>query len=175
MILKHTNLNLPGNLRLAGIALALATLLGGAAYLFAQPTDTPIVIGDGSLTMGSAVAWSSFTGTGSTHAHPNANKSITSVDVTMPAMSDTVTFSGEKAEIDVTYAGTFSIKVASGSNGRRLTVNTDFSAFHQGADANHLVHNNATGTITHVTVLRNGTVALDSAASGHTQVVIHYQ
>jgi hypothetical protein len=175
MIPNHFNLNVLGNLRRAAIAVALAAILGGTAYMSAQAGDSPIVILDGSLTMQSAVAWSSFTGTGNAHVHPNANKSIGSVEVTMPAMSDTIAFSGEKAEIEVTYADTFSIKVASGSNGKRLTVNTDFSAFRPGADANQLSHTNATGHITHVTVRRNGAVALDSAASGHTKVVIHYQ
>jgi predicted secreted protein len=175
MILNHSNLNALRNPRLAGIVLALAAILAGAAFLSAQPRDTPIVIGDGSLTMESAVPWSSFTGTGTSHGHPNAGKSITSVDVTMPALNQTVTFNAEKAEIDVTYADTFGIKVSSGAGGKRLTVNTDFSAFHAGVDSNHLSHNNATGSITHVTIVRNGTVALDSAASGHTKVVIHYQ
>lgn len=175
MILHHSNLKALGNPRLAGIALALAAILAGTAFLSAQPRDTPIVIGDGSLTMESAVPWSSFTGTGNSHGHPHVNKSITSVEVSMPSLNHTIAFNGEKAEINVTYADTFSIKVASGAGGRRLTVNTDFSAFRPGADANHLSHSNAAGKITHVTIVRNGTVALDSAASGHTKVVIHYQ
>jgi hypothetical protein len=173
---KHLNLNRTGRRRLTGIVLALLpAILGGTAYLLAQPGDTPIVIGDGSLTMQSAVPWSRFSGTGHAHGHPDATKAVTSVDITMPALSHTVSFSGEKAEVDVTYAGTFNITVATGSNGKKLMVNTDFGSFHQGADANHLVQNNGTGVITHVTVLRNGAVAFDSAASGHTNIVIHYQ
>jgi hypothetical protein len=156
------------------LALLAATL--GTAFLWAQPTDTPIVIGDGSLTMASVgVPWSSFTGSGATHGHPNANKSVTSIDVAMPAMSNTVTFNpGEQAEVHVTYAGTFDIDVFTGPSGNKLAVKTDFTQFHA-ADANHLAQNNATGIITHVTILRAGTVAFDSAASGHTVVTVHYK
>lgn len=163
------------NLRPTGIGLALLMLLGGIAYLPAQPGDTPIVIGDGSLTMQSAVPWSSYAGTGTAHSHPQVAKSVTSVEVTMPALDHTIPFKGEQAEVTIVYAGTFTIRLATSPNGKKLVVNTDFGSFRQGGDANHLVHTNATGSISHVTVTRNGAVAFDSAASGHTKVVIHYQ
>jgi len=164
-----------GHLRPAAIVLPLLALLSGAVYLAAQPGDTPIVIGDGSLTMQSAVLWSSFTGQGHARTHPHATKSITSVDITMPALRHTVSFSGDQVEVDVTYASTFPITISTTNGGRRLVVDTDFGSFHAGADGNHLVHNNASGTITNVKVKRNGAVVFDSPASGHTTVTIHYQ
>jgi hypothetical protein len=176
MIPNRFNLNSRGNLRLTGIVLALlAAIPGGPACLWAQPPETPIIIGDGSLTIESSVPWSSFTGSGAVKAHPHAARPVASVDIAMPAMSHTVTFSGEKTEIDVTYAGSFPIAVLTGNGGKNLAVKTDFSAFHPGADANHLSHNNTGGFITHVTVLRNGTVVFDSSASGHPKIVVHFQ
>lgn len=175
MIPKPLTLNSHATLRLTGIVVALLALFGAATYLSAQSGDTPIVIGDGSLTMESAVPWSSFTGAGKAHSHPNAAKSVTSVDISMPALGHTINFDNDQVEVDVTYAGSFPIQVTTGPGGKSLVVNTDFSAFRQGSDANHLSHTNATGTITHVAVLRNGASVFDSNASGHTKVVIHYQ
>jgi hypothetical protein len=173
MIPKPLTFAPKGNLRPTGIVLALLASLG-AAYLYAQG-DTPIVIGDGSLTMTSTgIPWSSFIGTGRTHNHPQQNKCVTSIDISMPALSHTITFDHEKVDVTVVYAGNFNIGASTQSNGTHLSITTDFTAF-TATDANHLSHNNASGHITHLTISRNGTVVFDSNANGHSSITIHYQ
>jgi hypothetical protein len=177
MIPNHLTLKLNSHsiLRLTGIVVALLALLASVAFVSAQSGDTPIVIGDGSLTMQSAVPWARFTGKGNTRTHPQSAKSVTSVDISMPALGHTVTFTGDQVEVDIMYAGSFPIKVTSGPGGRNAVVNTDFASFHPGSDGTQLIHNNSTGMITHVAVLRNGTSVFDSAGTGHTKIVIHYE
>jgi hypothetical protein len=177
MIRNRLNLNTPRNLRLTGIVPLVAALLGAAAYLSAYQPETPIVVGDGSLTMTSSMPWSSFTGTGSSKVHPHNSKAVASVTVSGPSFSGTpIPFNGQMAEIVITYAGSFKIDILTGNNGTNLTVATDFSSFHGGVDGNHLAHNNATGSITHVTVLRGGqpVTGFDQNASPHTQVTVQF-
>jgi len=135
--------------------------------------DSPIVIQDGSLTMQSAVPWNQYTGTGDLRIHPNANKSVRSVTITMPGTNQVVTFRGQHCILDITYAGAH-IVFTSGSKGKGLSM-TPFSAFGPGATPNHLAHRNQTEKISHVTVIREGVQAFDSAASGGTKIVISYQ
>jgi hypothetical protein len=175
MIPNHLYFSSHRNPRLTGIVLAMLGLCVSAAYLSAQPGDTPIVIGDGSLIMESAVPWSSFTGRGSAHAHPQMNRRVTSIDISMPALGHTIYLDHDQVEVEVTYAGSFPIKVTTGPGGRRLVVVTDFAQFRPGPDANRLVHSNGSGVITHVVVRRNGANAFESPASGHTKIVIHYE
>jgi hypothetical protein len=166
-------------LRLRGILLVLAAVaLGGAALLWAQP-DTPIVIGDGSLTMESrGVAWSAFTGSGRVRVHPHTGKRVPTVSVTMPSLpgnhTQILTFNNQRVTVTVEYAST-TITVTTGNNGRRLEVDTDFSSFRQGATPNLLVHNNANAKISRVTVRRGNQTVFDRPGNGGTQVVIGYQ
>lgn len=177
MIPNHFNVNLTKypTLRLAGIVLALlAAVLFGGAYLWAQG-DTPIVIGDGSLTIESrGVAWATFTGTGNSRRHPHTGKAVTSVAITMPGNNQTVAFTGQKCTVTVRYLSTV-ITVVTGNNGRGLQVQTNFNSFHAGSTPNHLAHNDASGKISHVTVMKGNQTAFDSNATGGTEVVISYQ
>ena len=173
MIPHHLILNIRQKLRLAGILALLALVLGGAFYSWAQG-DTPIVIGDGSLTIESAVPWASFTGTGRTRTHPHTAKAVPTVTVTLGGQTQTVNFAGERCSVAVTYGATV-ITVATGNNGRRLQITTDFNSFHTGATPNLLVHNDATQKISHVTVTKGNQTPIDSNASGGTKIVIGYR
>lgn len=154
----------------AFLAVALAAAVCGWAYYAA---DTPIVILDGSLTMQSAVPWNQFTGTGDLRSHPETTKSVTKVVITMPGKNQTVTFSNQQCTVDITYAGT-DIKFTTGNNGKGLSV-TPLSAFQKGSSPKQMAHKNQTAKISHVTVIKAGVKTFDSAASGGTQVTIHYQ
>ncbi len=152
----------------------LAAVLGGAAWLRAQD-PTPIIIGDGSLTIESrGVPWSSFTGSGRTKTHPHTGKAVPQVAITMPGKNQTVTFAGQKCTVTVRYLSSV-ITVTTGNNGRRLQVTTDFTAFHPGSTPNLLEHNDASGKISHVTVMKGSQTAFDSDASGGTRIEISYQ
>jgi hypothetical protein len=160
-------------LRLAGTILAvLAAVLAAVVYSWAQSGDTPIVIGDGSLTMESAVPWAQFTGTGDLKAHPHTNKSVTKVLVTIGGKSSSVAFSNQQCTVEITYAS-MDITFATGRDGKGLNVKP-FSAFRQ-TDATHLAHNNPNAKISHVTVMKAGAKVFDSDASGGTKITISYQ
>jgi hypothetical protein len=177
MIPNHLNLNPFGNARLAGIALALAAILGSTAYLRAYQPETPIVIADGSLRMTASVAWSSFGGSPDSAVHTSLDKYVASVQVAGTGFpSAPIQFTGQKVEVTVTYANTTTIYVFTGSNGKVLTVNHPSNQFHQGASVYEKVHNNPNGSITHVTVKNNGVVVpgFDNNASPHTTVTIKY-
>ncbi len=174
MIPNHSKLAVPFKLRFAGIVLALLLAVGGGFYLWAQD-PTPIIIGDGSLTMESrGVPWSNFTGGGNTKTHPQTGKSVPQVAITMPGHTQTLTFRNQKCTVTVTYAGT-TITVTTGNNGRRLQVTTNFNSFHQGATPNFLEHNNGNAKISHVTVVRGNQTIFDANASGGTRIEISYQ
>jgi len=155
-------------LRLAGIILALLT-----ALIWAQPGDTPIVISDGSLTINSAVPWNQYTGPGDLKSHPHSTKSVTSVEVTMNGTSQAVSFHNEPCNVDVTYASAH-IVFSTGAAGKGLSMRP-FGAFHRGANANILEHNNQAAKISHVTITKGATRALDADANGNTRITIHYQ
>lgn len=156
------------------LALALASLwIAGLSW--GQGSDSPIIISDGSLTMESrGIAWSRFTGSGGTRRHPNANKAVTSVDVTTNGSTQTINFNNQPCAVTVRYGAT-NILVETDNNGRALSVSTDFTAFHRGASDNHLAHNDTTNHITAVTVRRSSQTVLTANPNGGTQVVIHYQ
>jgi len=144
-----------------------------AAVAWTQ-SDTPIVISDGSLTMESrGVPWSQFGAAGNTRRHPNQGKTLTSVDLRVNGRNQTVTCGNHQCTVTARYDGT-TITVSSGANGRGLTVNTDFSAFHGGASANHLAHNNPNTQIGAISVT-GGTPPFNGTGSGHTLITIHYQ
>jgi hypothetical protein len=67
------------------------------------------------------------------------------------------------------------VTVTTGNNGKALQVATDYSAFHGGASARHLVHNNGNAKISHVTVMKGTQRVFDSDASGGTKIVISYR
>lgn len=145
----------------------------------AQAADTPITIGDGSLTISSAVAWGRFSNVDAkTKAHPDQTKSVTRVAVTMggsaAAQNKTVNFSGQKCEVTVQYANT-DVLVSTNPSGKNLTVVTDWSSFHPGATANDMAHNDASQKITHVVVKQAGVTVLDAAPNGGTKIVISYR
>ncbi len=175
MIPKRFKSNCQLRLRLTGILLALAAaVLGGAVCLWAQD-PTPIVIGDGSLTMESrGVAWSAYTGAGRTRVHPHTGKRVPTVTVTMPSGTQTLTFNNQKVTVTVQYATT-TITVTTGNNGRRLQVDTDFNSFRQGTSPNFLEHTNPNAKISRVTVQRGNQTVFNQTATGGTQVVIGYQ
>ena len=146
-----------------------------AGLTWAQASDTPIIISDGSLTMESrGVAWSRFAGAGGTRRHPNGNKAVTSVEVTTNGSTQTISFNNELCSVTVRYGAT-NIVVATENNGRSLHVSTDFGSFHRGASDNHLAHNDAGNHISAVTVRKGNQTVLSSNPNGGTQVVIHYQ
>lgn len=153
-----------------GIVLAL--LLGAGVAGWASG-DTPIVILDGSLTMQSAIPWNKFKGSGDERQHPNGSGGITQVVVTINGKDQTVDCTNQRCVVDVTYASTH-IKVISGNNGKGLRI-SPFSAFQNGSTSDVLVHKNQSAKISHVTVTRAATTAVDSDASSGTKVVIHYQ
>jgi hypothetical protein len=154
----------------------LAAAIFGCVQMWAQRGDTPIIVADGSLTIESrGVQWANYSNSGgNTKVHPHGGKSVTQVVIAMPGNNRTVTFAGQKCTVAVRYAST-DITVTTANNGTGLQVITDFGAFHPGATANHLAHNNTTAKISHVTVTQGNQTVFDSNASGGTTVTIHYQ
>lgn len=146
-----------------------------AGLTWAQGADTPIIIADGSLTIESrGMAWSRFAGTGGTRRHPNANKSVTAVDVTTNGNTQTIDFNNQPCTVTVRYAAT-NVVVSTDNNGRALQVSTDFTSFHRGASDNHLAHNDTGNHISAVTVRRGNQAAFSANPNGGTQIVIHYR
>src|SRR5579872_6349238 len=100
MRLTHFNYARP-----AILALALLAALACAA-LWAQD-DSPIVITDGSLTIESRAPWPSYkTIDATTKAHPDGNRKVASVSITMPGTSKTVNFSNQQCTVQLRYAAT---------------------------------------------------------------------
>ena len=154
--------------------LMLAACMTGCGHMNAQD-DTPITIGDGSLTMESVTPWAKYgKPDANTWVHPNGGGAVASVVLTSGNNTRTISYSGQRCEVRVRYATT-DIKVSTNNAGRALRVETDASAFHAGASGNVLVHNNASAKISHVTVIRGTQTMADSNASGGTKVVIHYR
>lgn len=150
----------------------LALLLAG--FLWAQ-TDTPIIISDGSLTMESrGVAWSQFGGTGNSRRHPNSNKTVSAVDVTVNGNTQTIPFTGQRCTVTAQY-GTTNITVSTGGNGKSLQVSTDFTKFHPGASPNHMAHADEHSKIGAVTVRKGNQTAFSGTGNGGTVITIHYQ
>jgi len=153
------------------VALLLVTF---GAYLWAQ--DVPITVGDGSLFMRSAVAWTGYSDSGGKiKTHPHNTKAMTRVEITMPGHNQTVTCpNNRKCTVVVSYGAT-DITFATGNNGRGMQVSTDFTQFHRGANDGELLHNDPNRRISRV-VVTGGTPAFDNTASaGSTTIVIHYQ
>src|SRR5579863_1254612 len=95
--------------------------------------DTPIIISDGSLTLESRGApWPQWS-TGGTRHHPNAGKTVASVDLMVNGQSRTINSNGQPWTVTVQYLGT-TVTVATGAGVQGLQVTTNFTAFHQGAN-----------------------------------------
>jgi hypothetical protein len=146
-----------------------------AALTWAQGSDTPIIISDGSLTMESVgVPWSSYTGSGGTRRHPHTTKRVTSVELTVNGKSQTIAFAGERCRVTAQYGGT-AINLATGGDGRALQVATNFGSFHSGATANHLAHADDHNKIGAITVRKGNQTVFTGTGNGGTRIVIHYQ
>ena len=149
-----------------------AMVIGGITW--AQGTDTPIIISDGSLTMESrGVPWSQW-GTGGTRHHPNATKSITAVDLAVNGTTRTITFNGQPCTVTAQYGGT-TITISTDGGGKNLQLATDFSAFHPGSTQNVLAHNDPNNHIGAVSVRRGGQTAFSGTGNGGTVITIHYR
>jgi hypothetical protein len=176
MISTHFSFNRKQRSLTAVLVAVLAAVIGGCILTWAQSGDTPITISDGSLTMHSAGhPWANW-GTSNPRPHPEPGKSVTQVVVAMPGHNQTFQYSGQQCTVAVTYAST-AITVRTGGNGRGLQIDTNWSAFHAGADAYTLAHNNTTSKISHVTVRQGNQTVFNFGPSGagDTIITIHYQ
>jgi hypothetical protein len=174
---NYLSLNSQRTLRVTFIVVAFLTVvLGGATYALAQGGDASItIIGDGSLAMQSKVPWTSFSTGSYSRSHPQATKSVTKVEVTTRGSNHAFTYGGEQCSVMLLYENT-NVVFATGDDGKKLRVETDWNSFHQaGADTTLLVHNHFGTSMRHVTVMKGGHNVLDSNASGHTSIVIHYE
>jgi hypothetical protein len=159
--------------------LALLTLsllsLGIAALAWAQGTDTPIIISDGSLTIESRnVAWSQFTGDNANKHHPMGGKSVTAVDLAVNGTTQTIAFSGQQCTVTVLYAGT-TITISTGTNGKGLQVATNFNSFHAGSTGNVLAHNDSSQKMGAISVRKGTATAFSGTGSGGSVITIHYR
>lgn len=169
MIPVHFNLTHKRQILLLSFLLALLA----AALVWAQ-SDTPITIGDGSLTIESAVPWASFNAPDAkTKIHPHTTKSVRSVVITSPGKNGNVAFNSQRCEVFVSYAPA-DVTVSTGPQGQNLRVVTAFDQF-QPTSPTQLRHPHATAKISHVRVLRDGQSQYDQDVSGRTTIVIHYQ
>jgi len=148
-------------------------LAGAAACLWAQ-VDTPIIVGDGSLTIRSEVPWARFSSSGRDKIHPDTGKAITKVDVVMPNNNRTVDCARQQCTISIRY-GTTDMVFATGANGTGLRFTTDHASFHGGSDEKEIAHNDTHSKISRVTVQQGQRTLFTGTASGGTKVTIHYQ
>lgn len=155
----------------AALTLTLAAIFI-AGITWAQ-SDTPIIISDGSMNMRSQTPWAQFGSGASSRRHPNPNKTVTAVDLTINGNQQTISFSGQKATVTVAYGST-TVTVTTGNDGKGLQVDTDFSQFRANG-VNVLAHVNQTGRIGAVTVSRGTTSVFSGTGSGGTSITIHYQ
>src|SRR5581483_2765279 len=139
-----------GLVRLVTLLLLMAAL-AGTAWLWAQ-NDSPITISDGSLTIDAAVPWSNFRGSGRNRTHPDGNRRVTQVAVTINGNNQTIGYSGEKCTFTFRYADT-DFTVTTGNNGRGMQVSTNFDDF-DGGNTNRLSHKNRNSRISHVHVTK---------------------
>jgi hypothetical protein len=172
--LNHTPHNLHSRALLAIPALLLF-LLGGALFLSAQGSDTPIVISDGSLTIDATVPWTNFQDAdATTKSHPHTTKSVTKVVVTAGGATQTFNFSSQKCTVAVRYAAT-DIVVSTDDSGKALRMKTDYGSFRPGARSSLLAHTNPNAKISSVTVTRGAQTVFTATPSGGTKISISYQ
>jgi hypothetical protein len=146
-----------------------------AGLSWAQGSDTPIIIADGSLTMESqGVPWSQYAG-GGTRRHPHVNKTVTAVDLTVNGNSQTISFAGEKCTVTAQYGKT-AINVTTGNNGKGLQVATNFgSDFHRGDSDNQMAHNDEHNKLGAITVKKGSQTVFTGTGNGGSKITIHYQ
>jgi hypothetical protein len=146
-----------------------------AGLSWAQNSDTPIIIADGSLTIESrGVPWSQY-GTGGTRRHPHVNKTVTSVELTVNGSSQTISFAGEKCTVTAQYGKT-AITVTTGNNGKGLQVATNFASdFHRGNSDNEMAHNDEHNKLSAITVKKGSSTVFTGTGSGGSKITIHYQ
>jgi|SRR5579872_6850544 len=151
-------------------------LLGlGAGLSFAQGSDTPIIITDGSLTMDSAVPWSQFTTAGDSRRHPKGNGTVTGIDLTVNGTTQNIAIGGQPCTVTLQYGGT-TITVSTAANGRALQVsaNNFAGSFHE-VTPNQMAHNNPNNKIGAITIRNGNQTAFSGTGNGGTRVVVHYQ
>jgi hypothetical protein len=88
--------------------------------------------------------------------------------------SQTISFANQQCTVTARYGNT-DITVTTGGDGKALQVTTDFTAFHAGATANHLAHNNTQGRIGAITVKKGTQTVFTGTGNGGTRIVVHYQ
>ena len=155
------------------LPLLLGLLLCGGLFLFAQGSDTPIIISDGSLNVNATIAWSGFSNVNArTKAHPQAVKSVTQVVATVNGNTQTFNFSNQQCTVTIQYAGT-GLTVSTNNNGRGLQVATDYGSFN--INGNIMSHVNPNSKISSVTISRAGQTLLTASPSGGTRIQISYQ
>ncbi len=160
--------------RMAALAAVLGlSLLGGVALTLLAQGDTPITISNGSLHIESAVPWAQFKTQGNTKAHPQANASNPSIDLTLGTNARTLSIGGQSCQVTVRYGST-TLTVATGANGKGLSVTTDFSSFRP-SDGNHLDHVNGSQAISSIAITKAGTSIFQGSPTGAVTIVIHYR
>jgi hypothetical protein len=161
--------------RIAALAAVLGlSLLAGVRFTLRAQGDSPIIISNGSLHIESAVPWSQFTGQGNTKAQPDANRSVPSIDLTLGSDARTLSIAGQSCQVQVQYGST-TLTVATGANGKGLSVTTDFSSFRARSDGVHLDHVNGNQTISSIAIAKAGTNIFQGSPTGAVRIVVHYQ
>jgi len=160
---------------LLALSILLTLLLGGAFFLDAQGSDTPIIISDGSLTIDATVPWTNFgNADATTKSHPQRTRSVTKVVVTAGGATQTFNFSGQQCTVAVRYAAT-DVVVSTDNHGKALRIKTDYASFRPGASANLMTHTNPNAKISSVTVMRGAQTLFSATPSGGTRISISYQ
>jgi hypothetical protein len=149
-----------------------SSLLAGVGFTLHAQGDSPILVSSASLHIQSAVAWSQW-GQGNTRSHPDRNRSVPSIDVTVGTKSQTLNIGGQRCQVSLQYGKT-TLTFATGANGKGITFRTDFSQFRQ-VDDTHMDHTDPNQKITSITVTRAGTNVFQSNPNGAVRMVIHYQ
>ena len=149
------------------------SLLAGVGFTLRAQGDSPIIISNGSLHIESAAAWSQFKTQGNTKTHPDPTRSVPSIDLTMDGNARTLSIGGQSCQLSVQYGGT-TLTVATGANGKGLSVTTDFSSF-RGSDGNHLDHMNPSQKISSIAVTKSGANVFQGSPTGAVRIVVHYR
>ncbi|MGP8242934.1 MAG: hypothetical protein ACLQVN_00270 [Bryobacteraceae bacterium] len=161
--------------RIAALAAVLVwILLVGVTLTLQAQGDTPITVSNGSLHVESLVPWAQFTTNGNTKTHPQTNKSVPSIDLTLGNNTQTLNIGGQRCQVQVQYGGT-TLTIATGANGKGLGVTTDFSSFRPRSDGNHLDHANSNQTISSIAITKAGQSLFQGNPTGAVTIVVHYQ
>ena len=140
------------------------SLLAGVVLTLQAQGDSPIIISSSSLHIESAVPWAQFKAQGNVKSHPQTNRSIPSIDLTVGTNAQTLNIGGQSCQVQVKYGAT-TLTVATGASGKGLSVATDFTAFHV----------NGSETISSIAVTKAGKNIFQGRPTGAVKIVIHYQ